>query len=568
MKKMFVLTLVVLLLVTNAHTIYGSDTNSKDSIKVLVDESRVFTIDPVIQELLIGEIPFFEFFDWSYSFNNILEPWGFGFARLWLDQEVSLSIREKGKLRYSLLKDYDVLVIASFGETYSSAEVDAIKEFVENGGGLLLLGDPEYPNNSVSRAFDVQFYSESVVIADNAAESFLGDNHAFYITETTKHPITKGIKQIALNFGIPILSYESGEILVKTGKDSWADKVDERLGSREDDEEPGPFDILLAMETGRGRAIFFGSSMSFWNAVIFQPDQENLDLLINAVKWLGEPGGPYKQYQSINEQGQQVLSEAVSLYKEYQFSQAKQKFEEAIRVFEESNEIYPNADADAGIEKAEGYIAKCEIGISADETFDRAQELFNKREYENAIDEYEKARSLYQQVGYIERIYECTAKVDESNEWISLREKAVSLFQEGEEAFSAATSTFSSSGYEAARLLFEQSKTKWEEYNDPDQVVLCEEKINACNREIARTKRNVIIVVLAGIGGTIGFVLIVLFMFKRKTEKVQNSVDHLQVEEATEEEKGNTLDVLDDRDTIEDVKRGKSEVIEADLYSR
>lgn len=478
-------------------------TSGAETVKVLVDESRVGSYE-----------------DAPYSFDNNVEDWGFGNAGKAVQSVASMDIKKKGKLGYSTLKNYDVLIIASFEESYSSSEVEAIKKFVENGGGLLFMGDIESSNNSVSRAFDVLFSSETVIIADKKAESFRASDYQFFVTDIKSHPVTRGVDQIALNGGIPITSYGSGTVLAETSSDSWADVVGEGLGKKDTDEDEGPFDILLAVEMGKGRAVFFGSASSLYNWVTGVRDQQNLELIENAVEWLGEPGGPYQQYKTINEQAQNVLTEAESLYEGHQFSQAKTKFGEAIDVFEESNGIYQNPEANEGIETANDYIEKCETGIEADSIFDTALDLYDNREYENAITEFERAKPLYQEIEYTERAQECDTKVSESNNWIALRDEATSLFQKGEDALTTAPSTFSPAGYEEAKSLFEQSKSKWEEYNDPAQVSACNEKIRLCNDEIGKIKNNRMMVIIAVVV-IIGVVVVVIIVVRRRKPKVE-----------------------------------------------
>ena len=53
---------------------------------------------------------------------------------------------------YDILKQYDVMIIWNQIETfsYSQTELEAIRKFVEDGGGLLLLGDPLIPRYAVN----------------------------------------------------------------------------------------------------------------------------------------------------------------------------------------------------------------------------------------------------------------------------------------------------------------------------------------------------------------------------------------------------------------------------------
>ena len=536
MRKVIALAFTAVLLVSMVNSAEG-----KDKLRVLVDESRVYTLDPVIQQFLIssldlpGEI--LDILDWSYSFDNILEPWGFGLAQLELFFMADLTIRKKGKLDYAVLRDYDVLIIAAFEEGYSTEEVEAIKKFVENGGGLLVLGDVEYPNNNISRAFDVLFYSESVRIADKKAESLFPDVHAIYVSDITEHPITEGIDEIAFYFGIPILSYKSGKSLIRTSADSWADREDEGFGTREDTEESGPFDTLVALENvGRGRAVFFGGSLSLWNSVTLQEGVQNLDLLSNAVEWLGEKGGPYRQMGALNEQAQLYLANGISLYTNHKFSEAKEIFEGAINFFEDSNEMYSSTEAVKGIEEARKNVEQCEIGIEADELFENASQLLENREYEKAIEEYENAKALYGKIEYTDQVEECSTQVDESRDWISLRDEAASLFEKAEDAFVTAPSFFSTTGYEQAQSLFEEARSTWQEYDDPDQMALCDEKIILCTEEIATIKQNRMIA-LVGVVAAVA-VVVALVVTRMRKRKVQAEPVPEREEIVPEEEKG------------------------------
>lgn len=534
-KKVIVFAFVALLVLSSVKV-----TSSAEQIKVLVDESRVVSLPEDDQKGLIEELDFPRTTNWKYSFENNDEAWGLGTLSKKIQEVASVDVRKSGKLSYSTLKNYDVLIIASFENSYSSKEAEAIKQFVENGGGLLMLADPEAPNNSISRSFDVLFSSETVNVGDKnssvtSRRRFVWAERGIVLTvpkiyfniieDFKNHPITKGIEEFGMYSGIPISEYKAGKVLATTSKDTWADKSGEGAGSVDDDEEEGPLDVLLAIENAsKGRAVFFASSESFWNCIVGSEDY-NTQLIANAVEWLGEPGGPYKQYKVINEQAQQTLSDAVSLYESYEFSQAISEFNNAIDLFEESNEVYSNAEATEGIEEAEGYIEKCETGIKANETFDTAEDLYDKREYEKAIEEFEKAKSLYTEIEYTEKASECDTKVDESNAWIALRGRANQEFSDAEAALSTAPSTLDPSGYENAKSLFEKAKSTWEEYDDPAQVQACQEKMDFCDDEIAKIEKNRLMLIVVVIVVVVVVIVVVMFVVRRRKPKEIKAVE-------------------------------------------
>ncbi len=89
------------------------------------------------------------------------------------------------------LSNYDIIVIclgSSWYGTYSAAQVEAIKIFVENGGGLLIIGEntsgPNLNINPVANAFGV-----------TCGISFLWP-FDLYITDLSTHPIFDNVTQI------------------------------------------------------------------------------------------------------------------------------------------------------------------------------------------------------------------------------------------------------------------------------------------------------------------------------------------------------------------------------------
>ncbi|MGD2247033.1 MAG: hypothetical protein PVF58_01400 [Candidatus Methanofastidiosia archaeon] len=535
MKSWIVLGFVVMLLMTNV-TISANE--EKDTLRILIDESRIRSIDQETLEAYMEEAEkiaeeleeLFEQLgldviikvtcDEKCSFKNVGEPWGFGITKTAIEEEAKVTIKDSGKLSYTTLQKYDVLVITSFEKKYSSEEVDAIKKFVEKGGGLFFLADNESEYNTIAQAFDVSFFSDGGIIADEKAQGFDDDTHVFYVDDIKSHLITKGVKKIALNNGIPIVSYTSGDVLVKTSKNAWIDYEENETGKKDAGEKEGPFDILLAVDhVGRGRAVFFGGAMSFWNDTTIEEDHGNVDLFTNAVKWLGETGGPYKQYKILNDEAHALLQEATSLYATYKFSEAKDNVLEAIDLFEESSETYANSEALEGVERAEILLEQCETGIKAGEIFEKAEDLFTNREYKKAIDEYEKAKPLYNEIKYTKRVDECNTKIDESYQWMELREEASSLLSQAEDAFSKAPSTFDPTGYENALTIYEQAKQKWEEYNDPTYIAACEEKIALCNDNIQHIKRTKMIVIIAGVVAVVAGVVVTIILRRKKKKQ-------------------------------------------------
>jgi hypothetical protein len=124
-----------------------------------------------------------------------------------------VAVTDKGILDPSVdLSSYDILIISTLttnDSPYSAAEVAAIKDFVDNGGKLLILAEnTDCPNgniNPVSQAFGV-----------TTGVSYLSP-YDIYLTNLASHPVFNGVSTVYLLAG--------GE-LSSTGTIAWT--VDEK----------------------------------------------------------------------------------------------------------------------------------------------------------------------------------------------------------------------------------------------------------------------------------------------------------------------------------------------------
>lgn len=511
MKMTYVLIVFLVGILGSIHPVHTTE-----PIKVLIDESEVqVAADPEQWMIDLIEALGFEYKeieDPRHSFENTKEVFGFGTAAERLRSEFSVTIKKSGKLTYSNLKNYDVLIIMSFSEDYSFKEAEAIHQFVEKGGGIFFAAQHNAPNNSVSTAFDVFFPSDSVYLMDKNKYTLV--RWEIYLDELEPHPITEGINQILLDDGVPITRFGSGEVLARTRETSWTER-DYVLFTGNLDRKEGPFDVALAQSVGEGRTVFFGGCDSFCNSTVEKEDQENLEFLMNAIRWLGEPGGPYKQCKERNQQAQQLMADAKSLFDDHKFSEVKLKLEDVILLYTESDEIYANPEAEQGILEAEMLVKYCEKGMEADILFDEALRLYQERQLEEAVSMFESARSLYEEIGYNTRVTECVSQIEECQRLMNVREEAARLFSEGQTTLEKGSSAVSTAGYVKAKSLFEQARSAWEEYGDEVKAAACDEKISECEKGISVVNRNrVVLAVVAIVAACSGMVVI---LKRRKT---------------------------------------------------
>ena len=235
---------------------------------------------------------------------------------------------------YQILKPFHVIVLTN---TYDSslrltAELQALavnvrgglRRFIADGGGLLILPQGlRYPGdddirywNLVFAEFGCQIMPEGVF---DPTRAFPGRDLApttYWLTQNiTIHPVAEGVKRLCLPLyptghwpGVPLITYSpdwqvivSGE---KTAK-SFLCANDNVLDLKKDGACPSAPPVVACRTLGKGRIVCFplayphtgpNYNVPIWdNTVETRGDKaaglpsDTLKLLLNALKWLGEP---------------------------------------------------------------------------------------------------------------------------------------------------------------------------------------------------------------------------------------------------------------------------------------
>ena len=248
---------------------------AQDNPKVLFDETgpygKFYTIDNT------------ETYGAS-SFAAMLENHGFTVSRL-TDQPITTQ----------KLQGYDVLILMAPGRAYSDDEINAIKEFVNNGGGLFLIGsnwgyddgDVNYSYNKIAKSFGVSFANNEIV-TDN--QSFLIYPNFVKITDIKANPITSNVPEYYHLMGTYIKDTGNSTVLAYSSNSSWGDQGylseghTESNNVKDANETSGPLPVLSYMNYGNGKIIFMGSAGTFINSFIYRDNGWKLEL--NSVNYL------------------------------------------------------------------------------------------------------------------------------------------------------------------------------------------------------------------------------------------------------------------------------------------
>lgn len=187
------------------------------------------------------------------------------------------------------LSKYDALLIVSpwgWGpklEGFYSEELDAITNYVQNGGGLLL-------------TVDTQMYYENNVpnqVAGLFGVTFFGDFQSYEYIVNFEHPITRDKKQEDLfndflYFDAAILSYPSDAVILVDVLDRDSPSNSSLYGALRASESSGSlYPAMIALEYGNGRAVFgpMNGLTQPWGTALYDRDEPN-KMLLNSIEWL------------------------------------------------------------------------------------------------------------------------------------------------------------------------------------------------------------------------------------------------------------------------------------------
>lgn len=237
-----------------------------------------------------------------FTINNIGAFGSSGLAMLLQENGYSISRVTEKPLTPEKLSGYDVLIINGNFRNYTDDEVNAINDFVKNGGGLFLVatswgeidGDQNFSFNKIAHSFGVSFaYNE--VITDN--EHYLFFKNYVTITDIRPSPITNNVSKFYNIVGTYINNPGTSTVVAYSDNDSFGDMgfttKDLQTTSnfiKDTNESSGPLPVISYMEYGKGRVVFMGSAGSFINSVFYRDNAWILAL--NSMNWLSHQPVP------------------------------------------------------------------------------------------------------------------------------------------------------------------------------------------------------------------------------------------------------------------------------------
>lgn len=223
---------------------------------------------------------------WGYKCSiSSQKNYGFSNFREGLEDKKFLVSRITIKpIDYTTLQKYNVLVIAGTNRDYSTAEIDAIEKFVQDGGGLLLAAGhwcAAFKNNLAAR-FEVRFATRGQIY--HQKNHYPNQKFTPEISQVeTADEILKDIKKFYMVNSTYIIDPGQSKVLAYTDNDAWFETPGEKPDTS------GHFPVLSKMMYGKGKVVFIGSYFQFSNDWGRYLDNEQLGL--NIIEWLAKSNG-------------------------------------------------------------------------------------------------------------------------------------------------------------------------------------------------------------------------------------------------------------------------------------
>jgi eukaryotic-like serine/threonine-protein kinase len=231
-----------------------------------------------------------------FTIHNIGTYGSSGFANLLEENGYSVSKLTDAPITSDKLKGYKVLIIMAQYRNYTDEEVNAIKDFVNNGGGLFLVGsnwgdvdgNQNFAFNKIARSFGVDFANNELVTND---QNYIFFSSVVGINDLRPSPITANVQKFYYMMATYIKNPGPSNVIAYTDSNTWGDQghttpdgVTDSNYKKDPNERSGPFPVVSEMKFGKGKVVYMGSAYSFINAMIYRSNTWKLGL--NSVNWL------------------------------------------------------------------------------------------------------------------------------------------------------------------------------------------------------------------------------------------------------------------------------------------
>ena len=174
-----------------------------------------------------------------------------------------------------------VFVVNVPQKPFTEAEVAMLKQFVDNGGGLLLVAELgnilKHKDNigPLASAFGIGFNPDHVTEESDDPTAYTP------IVVDNDHPVMSGVSEVLYLAGCSLRADGDNAFILAYGDHHFADAD---MDMERDEGEEGYPPIIVGAESGQGRVIALGDGSMITNEHLLKAD--NKFLMVNVMRWL------------------------------------------------------------------------------------------------------------------------------------------------------------------------------------------------------------------------------------------------------------------------------------------
>ncbi len=190
-------------------------------------------------------------------------------------QDVSVTYEKATKPELEGVKTY---IIAGPSRSFSEQEQGVLRDFVKDGGNLLVLMHISRPVAMLTKSFGIIV---SNFVISEASDLISNESQDFYVSRFAAHPVTSGLKKIAVFGTWGLMAEGNASVVASTSGKSWADiNRDRKFDSGEPVQQ---FGIIGISGFGKGKVVVVADDAPFANKFIEEADNRRLSE--NIIKW-------------------------------------------------------------------------------------------------------------------------------------------------------------------------------------------------------------------------------------------------------------------------------------------
>ncbi|MGD2248524.1 MAG: Gldg family protein [Candidatus Methanofastidiosia archaeon] len=419
------------------------------------------------------------------------------------------------------LDPFDVLVIAIPTDPFSNEELESIYQFVDNGGGLLLLGESGVLTlknvedfNVLSAVYGIEFQRDVIIDPENNLTLDKAYPEIPLIENFARHNVTHNVRKIFFVSGCSLRLSSKATKLAWGGEETYGDRLSEIYGYGGGNYEPeyekkGEDLVLMAYaESGNGRVVALGDTSLFrgksaaggpWYADPIEY-MDNKRLALNIFTWLSLK----TKLGTIA----QLLDEARTYMSQGEYTKAE-------NVIDEAQSLAMSAEDSETTREVTLLAIKARRGADAVRFLESGKKELNNLNCQKAAGDIEKALVIFQEINDTQKVEECLGLLAQCGDTEAMLKKADLLFKKGEESLAAGD-------YSNALIYIEEAKGLYAQLENTEKVEECNDIITSIYEEQGKPppldeekERTWIILVM--VTGIIGIVVAVMFMWRRST---------------------------------------------------